>query len=265
VAEKDWEDLRMAVYAAQVDRMDQGIGRILDRLRALDLEDDTLVFFLSDNGGCAEFLAEETNRKEPFRYDIPTPDGRPMRIGNTPRTRPGPDDTFMSYDLPWANASNTPFRLYKHWVHEGGIATPLVVRWPAATAAGAIVHAPCHVVDILPTCLDAAGVDAPRELDGRTLTPIEGESLVPALRGRTWRRDRPIYWEHEGNSAVRDGEWKLVRRHPGDWELYNMARDRTETNDLAGSERGRVGAMACAYRDWAARCGVLDWPPRAAR
>jgi len=260
VEERDWEDLRMAVYAAQVDRMDQGVGKIMAKLRELGQEDNTLAMFLSDNGGCAEFLAEETGRPERFRYDLPTRDGRPMRIGNTPKIAPGPADTFQSYDLPWANASNTPFRLYKHWVHEGGVATPLIVSWPAAVPRSAIIHEPCHVIDIMATCLEAAGVGYPDEYQGQEITPMEGESLVPAIRGLSWTRERPIYFEHEGNRAVRDGIWKLVSRHPGDWELYNMENDRTETNDLADAESARVKQMVTMYEDWAARCGVLDWP-----
>ena len=260
VAEKDWEDLRMAVYSAQVDRMDQGIGKITDRLRDLEIEENTLVLFLSDNGGCAEFLAEESNRKEPFRYNVPTRDGKPMRIGNTPKIKPGPADTFASYDLPWANASNSPFRLYKHWVHEGGISTPLIVHWPAALKEGRIAHQPCHVIDIMATCLEAAGVEYPEEFEGKAITPLEGESLLPAIRGKEWTRERPIFWEHEGNRAVRDGEWKLVRKYPGNWELYNMSEDRTELDDLAEREKGRVEEMIGIYGEWAERCGVLEWP-----
>ncbi len=262
VAEKDWEDLRMAVYAAQVDRMDQGVGRIMDALERQGIGDDTLVMFLSDNGGCAEFLAEDSNRKEPFRYDIPTPDGRPMRLGNTPSIQPGPDDTFASYDLPWANASNTPFRLYKHWVHEGGITTPLLVQWPGGGLAPGIVHRPSHVIDIMATCLEVAGARYPAERDGITVTPLEGESLVPLLRGRDQARVQPLFWEHEGNCALRDGEWKLVKRHPEGWELYNMERDRTELEDMAAREPDRVKRMSAEYRRRAAAYGVRDWPLR---
>lgn len=260
VAEKDWEDLRMAVYAAQVDRMDQGVGRIMDALERAGIEDDTLVMFLSDNGGCAEFLAEDSNRKEPFRYDIPTWDGRPMRIGNTPSIEPGPDDTFASYDLPWANASNTPFRLFKHWVHEGGIATPLLVRWPAGGLERRVVHRPCHVIDIMATCLEVAQAPYPGERNGTTVTPLEGESLLPLLQGRDPDRALALFWEHEGNCALREGEWKLVRRYPGDWELYNMEQDRTELRNLAPREPERVKRMVAEYQRRAAQYGVREWP-----
>ena len=232
----------MAVYAAQVECMDRGIGRIMDALRRAGVADDTLVLFLSDNGGCAEFLAEDSAGPEPFRYNIPTADGRPMRVGNTPAVAPGPDDTFQSYDLPWANASNTPFRLFKHWVHEGGIGTPLVASWPRVIGRAGIVHQPVHVIDILPTLLEAAGVPLPERREGRPVTPVEGESFLPLLSGAPWQRDRPIFFEHEGNRAVRDGQWKLVSRHPGSWELYDMQRDRTELHDLAATPRRRSAA-----------------------
>jgi len=263
VRQKDWEDLRMAVYAAQVDSMDRGIGRIMSKLRGLGLEEDTLVMFLSDNGGCAEFLAEDTDRPDRFQFDVPTLDGRPLRLGNNPGIRPGPADTFVSYDMPWANASNAPFRLYKHWVHEGGIATPFVVHWPSRIKKAGIVHEPMHLIDIMATCLDAAGVGYPAELNDNSITPLEGESVVPAFDvDGTWSRERPIFWEHEGNSAVRIGSWKLVRKHPGDWELYDMVGDRTELNDLAPRDPARVTAMAKLYEEWAGRCDVLPWPVR---
>ncbi len=257
VKAQDWEDMRMAVYAAQIDRMDQGIGRILAKLRALDIEENTLVIFLADNGGCAELLREDGWCQ---RYATQTPDGKAIHTGNFKNVRPGGPDTFMSYDLPWANASNAPFRLYKHWVHEGGISTPFIVQWPGVAEAGAIQHAPCHVIDLMATCLDAAGVPYPAEYQGRAITPLEGESLVPALRASGWQRARPIYWEHEGNRAVRDGRWKLVRKYPGTWELYDMVEDRTELNDLSAVNQPRLEAMAQQYAAWAARCNVRDWP-----
>ncbi len=259
---KDWEDLRMAVYAAQIDRMDQCIGRVLSKIKDLGIEDNTLVMFLSDNGGCAEFLGEDTGKPEPFRYNVPTPDGRPMHVGNTPKINPGPDDTFMSYDLPWANASNTPFRLYKHWVHEGGISTPFILRWPAVTTCGRIEHFPCHFIDIMATCLEAAGIDYPTELNDREITPLEGESLMLLLQGQDCIREQPIFWEHEGNHAVRDGEWKLVSRFPGKWELYNMVEDRTELNDLAGQNKPKVSELVKLYCEWAELCEVREWPLR---
>ena len=256
VTHRDWEALRMAVYAAQVDRMDQGVGRILAALDKHGIADDTLVVFLSDNGGCAEFLAED-GPQCPQRFDIPTRDGRPMRIGNTPAIQPGPADTFASYDLPWANASNTPFRFFKKWVHEGGISTPLVARWPGRVAADHISHAPAHVIDIMATCLDAAGVAYPKEHNGRAVKPLEGESLLPTLGGNAWSRERRLFYEHIGNRAVRDGEWKLVSAKGGPWELYNMIEDRTEVNDLADSEAARLAELIALYDAWAVRADVV--------
>jgi arylsulfatase A-like enzyme len=257
IDDQDWEDVRMAVYAAQIDRMDQGIGRILDKLRALDLEENTLVMFLADNGGCAEFLREDGWSQ---RYATQTPDGKPITTGNIEGVRPGGPDTFMSYDLPWANASNAPFRLYKHWVHEGGISTPFIVQWPSRIAEPRIEHSVAHVVDFMATCLDAASVPYPETYQGRPITPLEGESLVPALEGAGWQRERPLFWEHEGNRAVRDGRWKLVSKYPGEWELYDMVTDRTELRDLSDVSKSRVDAMVGQYRTWAARCNVRDWP-----
>ena len=256
---KDWEDMRMAVYAAQVDRMDQGIGRILAALEASQLAENTLILFLSDNGGCAEFLAENGWVD---RYGDWTPDGRPLRTGNDPSLLPGGPHTFMSYDLPWANASNAPFRLYKHWVHEGGISTPLVAYWPASIQPNQIVHQACHIVDIMPTFLDAAGIAHPTEYNGQTVTPLEGESFLPLLQGSNWSRQGHIYWEHEGNRAVRLGQWKLVSKHGGQWELYDMQEDRTELNDLSAKNRPKVEEFAGLYHSWADRVGVLPWPLR---
>ena len=256
---KDWEDLRMAVYAAQVDRMDQGIGRIMKKLQELKIEENTLIIFLSDNGGCAEFLAEDSDKPEPFRYNIPTPDGRAMHIGNTSAIRPGSDDTFMSYDLPWANASNAPFRLYKHWVHEGGISTPMIAYWPKVIKKRGIEHPVLHVIDFMAAFLDIAGLAYPEEYNGRAIQSLEGESFLPLLQGKSWQRERPLVWEHEGNRAVRDGRWKLVSQYPGTWELYDMVEDRTECHDLVKKHQPQVKKMLKMYEEWAERCGVVPW------
>jgi len=188
-----------------------------------------------------------------------------MRFGNIPGLMPGPETTYMSYDLPWANASNTPFRLYKHWVHEGGIATPMIAYWPATIRKPDIVHVPIHVIDFMATFLDIAGVAYPSEYNGHAIQPLEGESFGPALRGEAWERERPILWEHEGNLAVRDGRWKLVLKFPGDWELYDMVEDRTELNDLSAVNKPRVEGMVRMYEEWAARCGVVPWEEMLAR
>ena len=263
VADPDWEDRRMAVYAAQVDRMDQGIGRILDKLRELDIEDNTLVVFLSDNGGCAEFLCEDGNRIDwVFLKGLTTYDGRPVQMGNIPGLMPGAADTYMSYDVPWANVSTTPFRRYKRWVHEGGIATPCIIRWPATIKQPDLTHAPAQIIDITATLIDAAGASYPAEYDGHAITPLEGESFLALLEGGEWLREKPMYWEHEGNAAIRIGPWKLVCETSGQggWELYNMEEDHTELNDLAEREKARVTEMEKRYREWADRADVLPWP-----
>ena len=255
-ADTDWEAARMAVYAAMIDCMDRNIGRVLRRLEHHGVHDDTLVLFLSDNGGCAEFMAEDGWAG--FMPDIHN-DGRRIAMGNRPDLRPGGPLTYMSYDLPWANVSNAPFRRFKHWVHEGGIATPLLVQWPARFGAQGVVHDPWHVVDVLPTILEAAGADYPSEFGGHAIQPPDGESFLGALTGAGTRRGQPIFWEHEGNCAVRAGDFKLVRVFGGDWELYDMVDDRTELHDLAGRNAPLEAELRRQYAAWAERVGVLDW------
>lgn len=257
---RDWEDIRMAVYAAMIDRVDQGVGRLLDKLTETDQLDNTLIMFLSDNGGDAELFMEDTDIPVPSVFAIPTVDGQTTRVGNIPNVSPGPANTFMSVDLPWANASNTPFRLFKRWIHEGGISTPFIVSWPAVIREGNIIHEPAHITDITATCIDAAGARYPTEVNGTAILPLEGESMLPAFKGNEWSREQPICWEHEGNHAIRIGEWKLVAEQGGDWELYNMDEDRTELNDLASGDKQRVDAMAKLYAEWAERCNVVPWP-----
>ena len=257
---KDWEDLKMATYAAMIDRMDQGIGRILDKVREMGAEENTLVMFLSDNGGCAEFLAEDTQRPEPSQYASPNPDGTSIKMGNILGQRPGPGDTFMSYDLPWANASNSPFRLFKRWTHEGGISTPFIVNWPERIKEPGIVHEPTHISDITATCIEAAGAQYPTELNGNAITPIEGVSFLDAINTGAWKRNLPIYWEHEGSRAVRIENWKLVAEVDGDWELYDMDEDRTELSNLVEANAPKAAEMIALYDVWAERCGVHPWP-----
>ena len=257
---QDWHDLRMAVYAAQIDRVDKGVGRILAKLQELGVEDNTLIMFMSDNGGCAEFLAEESNRPEPSQYSMPNADGSQVTVGNISGLRPGPATTFMSYDLAWANASNSPFRLFKRWTHEGGISTPLIVHWPDRIKQPAIVHEPTHITDIPATCIAAAGATYPTEFGGNPITPIEGQSFMQALDSGDWTRAKPIFWEHEGSRAVRMGEWKLVSEVGGQWELYNMDQDRTELKNLAEANRPKADEMARLYDEWSARCHVSPWP-----
>jgi arylsulfatase len=246
----------MEVYAAMVDRLDQGVGRITDALRRTGNEQNTLVLFLADNGGCAEELGPKAGG---LHVPARTHDGRPVRVGNIPTIMPGPEDTYQSYGIPWANASNTPFRLYKHWVHEGGIATPLIAHWPGQARAGTLSHEPGHLIDIMTTCVDLAEAKYPDEREGRPVTSMQGVTLRPAFTGGKLGRREPIFWEHEGNRAVRSGRWKLVSRFPGQWELFDIEADRTEMNNLASTHPDRAATMTAQYEQWARRAHVLPW------
>lgn len=180
-----------------------------------------------------------------------------MQVGNVLGRIPGPEDVFMSFGLHWANVSNTPFRRYKCWTHEGGIATPLIVNLPSRARAGTVHRDPVHLIDLSPTILALAGAEYPEQHGGKAILPAEGESFAPLLRGQRWARRRPILWEHQDCRAVRTGEWKLVSGAGEKWELYNLNEDRTEMNDLAASDTARVAEMAKRYDQWAHRCGVL--------
>ena len=274
---KDWEQRRMEVYAAMVDCVDQGIGRILEALDDTGRRDDTLVLFLADNGGCAEGMGSggpvRPDPKKPVKLEpmkpgelqtrmIPrvTRDGRPVRQGRG--VMPGPADTYIAYGLPWANASNTPFRRYKHWVHEGGIASPLVLHWPKGIPAarhGKLYHEPAHLIDIMATCVDLAGATYPTKFKDESIQPMEGVSLRPAFEAKPLGRTDAIYWEHEGNRAVRQGKWKAVTLGGGPWELYDLDADRTELNNLAAKHPDKVKEMVALYDAWATRANVAPW------
>lgn len=275
VADKAWEARCMEVYAAMVSVMDEGIGRIVAELRRTGRLENALILFLQDNGGCAEpmgrgpvpkWLALEP--RAPMAPDelqphiwppMHTRDGRPVRGGTG--VMPGPADTYIGYGRGWANVSNTPFREYKHWVHEGGISTPLIAHWPRGIPRhGEIEKQPGHLVDLMATCVDVAGAAYPAEFAGETIQPLEGVSLLPAFRGEALLRPHPIFWEHEGNRALREGKWKLVAKGPGGaWELYDTQRDRTEMHDLASAEPERVASMSARWEAMARQRGVLPW------
>jgi len=275
VKDKTWESRCMEVYAAMVDRMDQGIGKIVGQLEQQGDLDNTLILYVQDNGGCAETVGRQPDmvrQEKPTLPVIPadqilsgsrppqTREGYPMLTGR--KVMPGPADTFMAYGEGWANASNTPFRMYKHFVHEGGISTPAVAHWPAGIKAkGELRKEPAHLIDIMATCVDLAAAKYPETHDGQTITPMEGKSLVPVFASKPIEREA-IYWEHEGNRAVRAGAWKLVAKGKnGPWELYNLEADRTEQNNLAGSERDRVEQLAALWQKWAERAQVLPLDP----
>jgi arylsulfatase len=252
VADPAWESRRMAVYAAQVEHMDRGVGRVLDALDAAGIADDTIVLFLSDNGACAEEMPPPDAVHFRERQPSATPDGRPIEIGNEPSIVPGPDSVFASYGPAWANLSNSPFRLYKRWVHEGGISTPLLARWPNGLGPGRIVHEPYQLTDVTPTLLEATGMD-----------PVEGPgvSMLPVARGERPHDEHTLVWEHIGNAAIRRGRWKLVREALQDWELYDIVADRSELHDRAAEQPELVADLAAAWQQWADSVGELLWPP----
>jgi len=257
---KAWHCRRMEVYAAQVDRMDRGIGRIIQTLEDTGQLDQTLIFFLADNGGCAEEISPQFKHYVLGRiaHEV-TRDGKPVQIGNDPAVMPGGEETYQSYGVPWANLSNTPFREYKHWVHEGGIATPLIVHWPAGiTEKGTMRGQPGQLPDIMATCLDVAGAPYPETYNGQNIQPAEGYSMRSIFDGQPSER-AVLYWEHEGNKAVRRDNWKLVCKYPGDWELYNMTDDRTELHDISEHFPEIVSDLSTLYEAWAARCQVMPW------
>ncbi len=271
VEHKEWEIRCMEVYAAQIDRMDQGIGRILEALQDTGQWENTIVFFLQDNGACQEAIGRTGTWRRPVEPTLPTipldavrNDVRPSqnRRGvptlTGPFIMPGPEDTYISYGINWANVSNTPFREYKHFVHEGGISTPLIVHWPAGlTRRGDVEHQPGHLIDLMATCVDLAGAQYPDEFLGHKILPMEGVSLVPLFEGRSINRIKPIFFEHEGNRAIRDGKWKLVAKENRPWELYDMEVDRTEMHDLAAKEPEITARLAAAWDAWAERASVL--------
>jgi arylsulfatase len=213
--QKAFQASKMEVHAAMVDRMDREVGRILDRLRAMNALDNTLIVFASDNGASAEQI---------IRGD-----------GHRPDAAPGSAESFLGLGPGWSTAANTPFRLHKSWNHEGGISTPLIVHWPGGLAAqGELRHTPAHLIDVVPTLLEAAGIAPPDAWEGQERPALPGRSLLPALAAdRAIPRDF-LFFKHEGNRGLRAGDWKIVAAGPDSpWELYNLARDRSETTNLA--------------------------------
>jgi arylsulfatase len=223
-AQREFQAAKMALHAAMVDRMDREIGRVVDQLRAMGSLENTLIFFLSDNGASAEIMVRDD--------------------GHDPAAPPGSAASHLCLGPGWSTVANTPFRRHKTWVHEGGIATPLIVHWPAGIAArGELRHYPGHVIDLVPTIREATGATGLQAGDGRptTIPTPPGKSLVPVFaRDGTVMHD-DLWWEHEGNRAVRVGDWKLVAGgRDGPWELYDLATDRTETRNLAAENPAMV-------------------------
>lgn len=240
---KLWET-KMEVYAAMVDRVDQNIGRLKEKLKALKKDDNTLIVFISDNGAQGGFSAK--NRRKPPR--------------NT-----GPIGTAGSYDYQeqnWAYVSNTPHGNYKNNMHEGGISAPFIAWFPKQIKAGSIIKGTGHLIDLAPTFYELAGAQYPAKFNNAVTNTLPGKSLLPVLTGKseTVEREEPIFWERAGNRAVRKGKWKIVSTYPGyKWELYDLERDRGETNDLSAVNTEIVNTLSADYFKWADKTGVVDY------
>jgi arylsulfatase len=240
---------RMSIYAAQIDAMDQGIGRIIKKLKETGQFDNTVIFFLSDNGGCAEFISSGKSR------DLND------NLANT----------FESYRINWANASNTPYREYKHWIHEGGIHTPLIVHWPNGidkSMNNSFIRDYGHITDIMATCAALSSANYPKQYKGKEIVPMQGTSLLPHFSKKPNNRG-PIFWEHEANIGMREGKWKLVAKTPEDGtfdenklELYNIDEDPTELKDLAHVYPQKLDSMYRVWKSWANYVQVYPFDTR---
>lgn len=240
VEEQDRFDHMMAVYAAMLDCVDQSVGRVVAGLKERGMYENTLILFMSDNGGNAE--------------------GGPRGI--TEGDELGGPDSRVFLGMCWATLNNTPFRRYKHFTHEGGISTPLIAHWPAGIPAernGKLEHQPGHLVDVLATAVDVSGALYPAEHKGHHILPMEGISLVPAMKGEPLHRVKPLFWMHEGNRAVRSGPWKAVKKFKGDWELYHIPNDRTEQHNLIKERPAVADLLIQQWEDWAATTFVDEW------
>jgi arylsulfatase A-like enzyme len=244
---KVWEAERMAVYAAQIDCLDQSVGRVMDALRSSGRDQQTLIFFLSDNGASDMAVGQLDKPNETWRVD-----GTLTRVGNRPDIQPGPADTFVTAGPAWSCVANTPFREHKNTNYEGGIASPLVVWWPKVLRAGSMSGELSHIVDIPATVLDVAGATYPNSFDNRRVTPLAGKSLLPVLRGGSREGHATLCWNTSGSRAVREGDWKLVARKDGPWQLYDLGKDRTELDNLAESHPERVARLAKIFAEWRA-------------
>jgi arylsulfatase A-like enzyme len=239
--DQDRFDHMMAIYAAMIDRIDFNVGKLVAHLKERGVLDNTLILFLSDNGGNAESGPRG-------RYE-----GK----------QPGGPNSTVFLGQSWAMLANTPFRRYKHFTHEGGISTPLVAHWPAGIPSernGKLAPQPGHVIDVMATVVDITGAKYPTEYNGKQIQPIEGVSLVPAFAGKPLDRKNPIYFAHEGNRAIRSGKWKLVMKLNGPWELYDIEADRTEQHDLAKEQPELAKKLAADWEAWAKRADVDPWP-----
>jgi arylsulfatase A-like enzyme len=238
--EKDRYDHLMAIYAAMLDCVDQSVGRMIEGLKQRGMFENTLILFMSDNGGNAESGPRGITQGEPL----------------------GGPDSNVFLGMTWATLNNTPFRRYKHFTHEGGISSPLIAHWPKGLPVernGKLEHQPAHLIDIMATACDVSGAIYPAEHKGHKILPMEGLSLMPAIRGEPLHRVKPIFWMHEGNRAVRTGPWKLVRKFKGPWELYNIDEDRTEQQDIIQKFPAMSQHLIRQWEDWAATTFVDEW------
>ena len=254
--QKDWQAERMAVYAAQVSSIDHGLGRLLKTLKDANAVDNTLVIFLSDNGAAPDGGLSPSKSGFGFGPNSKNigwrKDHIPIRSGSGPDNPPGPHDTFAAYGLAWANASNTPLRGAKLSGYEGGIRTPLVVRWPSVIRErGSVTKQPGHVIDFMATCLDVAKASYPTQYEDRQPLPVEGKSLLPIFQGHQRKEHKALYWDVPQHQAIRMGHWKAIRpKKGGQWQLFNLELDGTETTDLAKREPERLKKMASQFEIW---------------
>jgi arylsulfatase A-like enzyme len=226
--QRRFQATKMAIHAAMVDRMDREIGRLLEQLKKMGAYENTLVFFASDNGASAEIMVRNG--------------------GHDPSAPPGSAATYLCLGPGFSSAANTPFRRHKTWVHEGGISTPLVVHWPAGISArGELRQTPAHVIDIVPTILEVAGIPKPTDWNGVAIPPAPGRSLVGAFAKETVVERDSLWWLHEGNRAIRVGNWKLVAAKGEPWELYDLDKDRAESHNLAAEQPAKVKELEALW------------------
>lgn len=245
--DKNELDFRRAIYSAQIDRLDQNIGRLIAHLKEIDKYDNTLILMMSDNG-----CSNETGQFG-MNWDK-------YKIENYAQWKEE-GGWSISQGQAWANYSNVPFRLYKKYNHQGGIATPLIAHWPGKIKdVGGMDRRPGHVIDVMATLVDVAGATYPSSLGDTNIKPMEGKSLIPWFLGEEREDHEYLYWEHEGNRAVRQGSWKLVAESEKDWELYNLEEDPTELNNLITEKPEKTVQLRKAYVQWAGKNGVRDWP-----
>ena len=282
---KPFQERRMETYSAMVDAMDQGVGKIIAALKEKGELENTIIFYMHDNGGCAELegsdkptvpLTDEQKVLKPITADYIqmskkpeyTREGKFVRSGRG--VMAGPADTWMAYGPEWANVSNTPFRLYKQYVHQGGIASPLIINWPQGIKnKGAITRQVSHLMDIIPTVLEITGANYPSNFIGNKIQPLEGISLTPTFKNKTVDR-KLVFWEHQANRALCMGNWKLVAKtkspkkftkaDENSWELYNLEQDPSEMNNLATKFPEKVKEMAEIWKKEALRTKALPWP-----